>query len=222
MADMIKPEAGPRRWLVVMAKEPRCGAVKTRLSHDIGAVAATGFYRRTLANVCQRLEGDPRWRMLIAVSPDRAVKTSIWPKNSTLIAQGPGDLGARLQRVFDWLPPGPAIIIGTDIPEISAQRIAAAFHLLGSHDAVLGPADDGGYWLVGLKRSPRVRRIFAGVRWSSAQTLADTLANLKDARVALTDSLGDVDDESSHHRLGSAGARAVLPPWRRGSGYRSS
>jgi rSAM/selenodomain-associated transferase 1 len=211
MADMTKPERGPRRWLIVMAKEPRCGAVKTRLARDIGAVAATRFYRHTLANISARLARDPRWRMLLAVSPDMAVGSPVWPCGTTLIPQGSGDLGARMQRVFDWLPPGPAIIVGTDIPEITAEKIAAAFCLLQRHDAVFGPAHDGGYWLAGLKRSPGVRRIFDHVRWSSAHTLTDTLANLKGACVALTQPLSDVDDGESHRRLGGAGSRIVLP-----------
>ena len=211
MADLTKPEAGPRRWLVAMAREPRCGAVKTRLARDIGAVTATGFYRRTLANICRRLAHDPRWRMCLAVSPDLAIGSGIWPAGVLLIPQGPGDLGVRMQRVFDGLPPGPAVIIGTDIPQISAPHIAAAFRLLGSHDAVFGPAGDGGYWLAGLRRSPRVPAIFANVRWSSAHTLADTLANLKSASVALTETLCDVDDETSHRRLGPAGTRLILP-----------
>ncbi|GBE43766.1 2-phospho-L-lactate guanylyltransferase [bacterium BMS3Bbin10] len=211
MVEMARLEGGPRRWLVVMAKEPRCGAVKTRLSRDIGAVAATRFYRNIFANVCRRLVPDPRWRTIIAVSPDRATGSALWPEGAAIIPQGPGDLGARLQRVLDWLAPGPAIIIGTDIPEINAERIAAAFRLLRSHDAVFGPCDDGGYWMVGLRRSPRVRAIFADVRWSSAHTLADTRANLKGACVALTHPLEDVDDGASYRRLGAAGARVILP-----------
>ncbi len=215
MTELGKLEGGPRRWLVVMAREPRCGAVKTRLARDIGAVAATGFYRTTFTNVSRRLARDPRWRTIIAVSPDMAAVSPVWPRGAALIPQGPGDLGARLQRVLDWLPPGPAIIIGTDIPEISASRISAAFRLLHGHDAVFGPCDDGGYWMVGLRRSPRVRAIFGNVRWSSAHTLADTLANLKGARVAMTHSLADVDDGMSYRRLGKAGARVILPAmWR--------
>ena len=207
----MKPERGPRRWLVVMAKEPRCGAVKTRLSRDIGAVAATRFYRTTFANVCWRVVPDPRWRTLIAVSPDTSIDSAVWPQGADLIGQGGGDLGARMQRVFDCLPPGPAVIIGTDIPEISTRHISQAFHALGSNDAVLGACDDGGYWLVGLRRTPRVLDIFAGVRWSSAHTLADTLANLAGMRVAMLEQLSDVDDGENHRSLGSAGSRIVLP-----------
>lgn len=215
MADTIKPASGPRRWLVVMAKEPRCGAVKTRLARDIGAVAATQFYRHSLANVSARLARDPRWKTLIAVSPDRSIHSAVWPRGLDLIEQGEGNLGARMQRVLDCLPPGPVVIIGTDIPEISRRHIAQAFKALGSNDAVLGPCEDGGYWLVGLRRSPRVHGIFADVRWSSAQTLADTLANLEGMSVAMLEQLSDVDDGKSYRRLASAGSPVVLP-------YRSS
>lgn len=215
MAEMVKPERGPRRWLVIMAKEPRCGAVKTRLARDIGAVAATQFYRRTLRGVSARLTRDRRWRTLIAVTPDSAIRSPVWPHGAGLIAQGNGDLGARMQRAFDCLPPGPVVIIGTDIPEISSRHIAQAFRKLGSNDAVLGPCDDGGYWLVGQGRSPRVRDMFAGVRWSSAHTMEDTLHNLAGARVAMLEPLEDVDDGTSYRRLGSAGSRLMLP-------YRSS
>lgn len=197
-----------------MAKEPRCGAVKTRLAGDIGAVSATGFYRSALASVSARLVPDPRWRTLIAVTPDASVHSAVWPAGADLIAQGHGDLGARMQRLFDCLPPGPVVIIGTDIPEITPARIAEAFTALGSHDAVFGPCDDGGYWLVGLRRSPSISSIFDNVRWSSEYTLADTLANLKGARVSLLEHLSDVDDGPGHRRLKSAGARMVLPPWR--------
>ena len=211
MADMKTPGRGDRRWLVIMAKEPRCGAVKTRLARDIGSVAATGFYRRTLANVSLRVANDPRWRTLIAVTPDSAVFSPIWTRGCAPIPQRGGDLGARMQRLFDRLPPGPAVIIGTDIPEITHERIAAAFRALGPNDAVLGPGDDGGYWLVGLRRTPKVPAIFSNIRWSSKDTLADTLANLQGMRVALLDPLADADDGRGYRRLAPAGSRLVLP-----------
>jgi hypothetical protein len=156
-----------------------------------------------------------RWRTLIAVTPDSAIHAPVWPHGAGLVGQEEGDLGARMQRMFDCLPPGPVVIIGTDIPEISGRHIAQAFRKLGSNDAVLGPCDDGGYWLVGLRRSPRVREMFAGVRWSSVHTLKDTLANLAGARVAMLETLEDVDDGTSYRHLAKAGSRIMLP-------YRSS
>lgn len=197
------------RWLVVMAKEPRAGAVKTRLARDIGTVPATGFYRTSLSNLLRRVGMDTRWRTLVAVSPDTSLCSGAWPADSSVCPQGQGDLGARMQRVFDSLPPGPVIIIGTDIPEITPAHIAAAFQALGNADAVIGPGEDGGYWLIGLKRSPRIRAIFSGVRWSSANTLADTLSNLNDARVATLETLRDVDGGADWRALKIHASRVI-------------
>ena len=98
-------------------------------------------------------------------------------------------------RVFRSLPPGPAIIVGSDIPDLSPDHVARGFAALGRADMVLGPAADGGYWLIGL--SPRARAIdpFQGVRWSSPWALADTERALPAGfRLALIDRLADVDD----------------------------
>jgi hypothetical protein len=186
------------RTLLIMVKAPVAGQVKTRLADGIGVAAATGFYRTILSRTVRRLGGDPRWRTLLGVTPDRAVWSPVWPPCDGLVAQGPGDLGARMGRLFDRLQPGPVVIIGSDIPDIEAGDIAQAFRALGGHDAVLGPAPDGGYWLIGLKRAPRIPKPFSAVRWSSEHTLADTLANLRDCRVAQLRQLSDVDNSDDH------------------------
>ena len=90
---------------------------------------------------------------------------------------------------FRFCRRAPSIIVGSDIPAIEAEHIAQAFRLLGRNDAVFGPAADGGYWLIGLKRMPKALAPFAGVRWSSPHALADTLANLKGKRVAFAATL---------------------------------
>lgn len=181
--------------LVIMAKSPGMGRVKRRLAREIGASAAIRFYRSCLANTVMRLAPDPRWLTVLAVDPDRDLLTrfSPWSKRVALVPQGEGDLGRRMQRLFARLPPGPILIVGSDIPSISPAHIAEAFRLLGRADAVLGPAPDGGYWLVGLKRTPRVPAPFVRVRWSGPHALADTLANLKGRRVVLAATLNDVD-----------------------------
>ncbi|MEQ9225724.1 MAG: TIGR04282 family arsenosugar biosynthesis glycosyltransferase [Parvibaculum sp.] len=182
--------------LVIMAKAPLIGRVKTRLARDVGGVEALRFFRTAAASLIRRLGSDPRWRTVIAVSPDRAVyDAGIWPRDIPRIGQGGGDLGDRMGRLFRDLPPGPVVIVGADIPGIGAGHIAAAFAALGRHDAVFGPAEDGGYWLVGLKRRPRVHDIFEGVRWSSAETLADTVENVRMRKmsVAMLERLPDID-----------------------------
>jgi rSAM/selenodomain-associated transferase 1 len=188
------------KHLVIFAKAPRMGRVKTRLARDIGTVAAWGFFRHALAGLLRRLSDDPRWNTVIAVAPDSAVGAPVWPGHIDQAAQGQGDLGDRMQRAFDLLPPGLVIIVGADIPGITNTHIADAFRALGHHDAVFGQADDGGYWLVGLKRSPRIRKIFQNIRWSGPHALSDTLANLTGARIAMLEPLIDVDDGEDFKR----------------------
>lgn len=201
-----------------MVKEPRLGAVKTRLALQIGPAGAMRFCRSACAAILARLSRDPRWRTVLCVAPDTALRSPAWPASIPRVVQGGGDLGRRMQRVFAVMPPGPVVIVGTDIPQITPARIAAAFRALGGADAAVGPAEDGGYWLIGLRRSPRLLRPFARVRWSGPHALADTLANLSRARVARLGLLADVDDEKSHRRLAGAGGRVVLPPWWRPEG----
>jgi len=193
------------RHLVIFAKTPKLGAVKTRLAADIGAVAATAFYRRTLADLMMRLGRDDRWRCWAAISPDTAAATGVhrqafWPVGYDVIKQGSGDLGQRMGRVFRSLPPGPTVLIGADIPAIQAHHVKAAFRALGTHDAVFGPAGDGGYWLVGARRSPNVPDLFGGIPWSSDRTLADTLEKLAKAglKPALLETLEDIDDGAAY------------------------
>jgi rSAM/selenodomain-associated transferase 1 len=199
--------------LVILAKNPLLGHVKRRLGRDIGAVAATRFYRNCLSHIVLRLARDPRWRTVLAVDPARAVAQNIWPRHGSieLLPQGEGDLGHRMQRLFALMPPGPAIIIGSDIPAIRPEHIAEAFKLLGQADAVLGPALDGGYWLVGLKTRPRLPRPFAGVRWSTPYALADTVANLDGKRVAFAAMLSDVDDAQDLRRERAHSERLISP-----------
>lgn len=197
----MTPERGYTNWLVVMSKAPRMGNVKTRLARDIGASEALRFYKTNTGEVLRNVGDDPRWTTVIAAAPDSAVlDTGFWPGQMPRVPQGEGDLGTRMDRVMKTMPPGPVVLIGCDIPNVSDTRIAAAFKALSNHDAVFGPAEDGGYWLVGLKRFPHVRSIFDNVRWSTEHALADTRANLKDARVALLDTLPDIDTGADYAR----------------------
>lgn len=191
-----------RRHVVVFLRAPQLGRVKTRLAADVGALTALHFYRASADGVLRRLARDQRWRCHIAVTPDhRAQLPRPWPA-VPLIRQGGGDLGRRMARVFRRLPPGPALIVGSDVPELRPRHIAAGFRALGRRDAVFGPATDGGYWLIGFRRSPRLPHgLFEKVRWSSADALADTLAGLpRTMTVALLPALEDVDDAESYRR----------------------
>jgi glycosyltransferase A (GT-A) superfamily protein (DUF2064 family) len=103
-------------------------------------------------------------------------------------------------RAFRTLPPGPVIIVGADIPGITSAEIAHAFRKLAGVDAIVGAARDGGYWLIGLRRGPRLPYLFRDVRWSTSTALSDTWKNLHLRPVALAATLDDVDDGGGYAR----------------------
>lgn len=190
-----------------MLKEPRPGRVKTRLARDIGAPAAAWWFRHQVRALLRRLS-DPRWELILAVAPDRAgLASRAIPGGLPRLPQGPGDLGARMGRLLRCAPPGPVLIVGADIPGLGRGDIADAFAALGHADAVIGPADDGGFWLVGLRRTrPVPPGLFAGVRWSTAHARADTEATLGGLRLARLRTLADVDTAAD---LPSSGGRVT-------------
>ncbi len=192
-----------RPLVVVFVKAPRLGAVKTRLARDIGQTAARRFYRETTAAVLARLARERRWDLVLAVTPDRfARRGRWWPAALAREAQGSGDLGLRMARALRRHPPRPCVVVGSDIPDLGPAHLRPAFSALAASDLVLGPAADGGYWLVGARNPALLARLFRGVRWSSSHTLADTLANLPAGRRrALLETLEDVDSAADLRRV---------------------
>ena len=184
-----------------MVKEPRPGRVKTRLGRDIGNIAATWWFRHQVRGLLRRMR-DPRWRLILAVAPDTSLsRCREWPGDLAWIPQGRGDLGDRMSRLFREAPVGPTIIIGADIPGVTRARIWAAFQALGHAPSVVGPAPDGGYWLVGLKRTSAVSPgLFSSVRWSSRYALEDTIKTLP-GPVGFVDELQDVDTKADLDHL---------------------
>jgi rSAM/selenodomain-associated transferase 1 len=190
-----------QRHLAVFLKAPRLGQVKTRLAAGIGALAALGFHRATAAALIRGVARDRRWRVSLWLSPRNALRQRNVPHlGLPRFDQGSGDLGARMALVFRRLPPGPVVLVGTDVPALDAAVIADAFRRLDGSDAVLGPAGDGGYWLVGLRGPRRLRPPFRQVRWSTKHALADTTAQLGRARVALLPPLDDIDTPADFQR----------------------
>lgn len=185
------------RTLVIFARTPRRGAVKRRLAASVGDAAALRFHRLTLEALVRRLARDPRWRTVLCVTGG----SYRWPRGVRRRLQGRGGLGARMARAIAAMPPGPVVLVGSDIPDLRPAHVARAFRVLARHHAVFGPARDGGYWLVGVRDRALLRNLFHGVRWSTPLALADTVANLPPGRShALVDKLADVDDEAGWRR----------------------
>lgn len=187
-----------RRHLVIFARAPQWARVKRRLAAEIGTAAATRFYRLTLSRQIRLMTQDHRWTVWLFVTPDKALHHPAWQgvAHTQVRRQGAGDLGQRMKLPFRLLPTGPIVLVGSDIPAMTPRHIARAFALLGRHDLVFGPASDGGFWLIGARRvRPLPRALFAGVRWSTAHALADTLRTIPAGHsVGMADTLDDIDD----------------------------
>jgi uncharacterized protein len=191
--------------LIIFAKAPRMGVSKTRLAAGIG-VARAWRVKRTLDAFTCRIATSPKWTTILAVGHPRDVAAAFpgaWPNTIARIPQGRGDLGKRMATALRAYGRDPVCIIGTDLPDLRTSDINSAFQALASHDVVIGPATDGGYWLIGLSARAARRANLGDVRWSTQHTRADTLATLpKGWRVALLREMEDVDDAASFRRSG--------------------
>lgn len=194
------------RTLILVAKAPLPGFSKTRLaggSLDPRSVArlADAFLRDTL-RACERVS---HARLVISYAPPGSEEhfRSRAPR-AHLVPQREGDLGARLRAAFEAafrLEAAPAVMIGSDTPHIGAERIERAFAALERADCALGPAPDGGYYLIGL-REPRAA-LFEGIDWSTERVLAQTLARARSLGLSaeLLDELSDIDRLEDLERL---------------------
>jgi hypothetical protein len=198
-----------RPTLIVMARFPKLAHGKSRLAAEIGKVEALRINRLLHARA-MRTARDPRWRTLLAVTPDRDVGCAlpgVWPADVRRIAQGRGDLGARMTRAMAGNT-GPVALIGTDCPAMTRADIAAAFAALRREPAAIGPARDGGFWIVAARRARDIAAAFAGVRWSTAHAMADVLAQLR-VPVLVLRTLGDVDTLDDWRRRRPPGVNAA-------------
>ena len=184
--------------LFVVTKPNLMGMAKTRLARDIGVVEARRINAMAMSSVMKAVV-DPRWQTALYVTPDNALyqRQPSWPDTLTRISQGSGDLGARLSRAYALAPLGKVVFIGTDMPDLSRKDLAKAFRFLNQADCVVGPADDGGFWLIGLNKRVGSAPPFANVRWSSSETLKDVRANLGSAKIQYLETRIDIDDAAS-------------------------
>jgi hypothetical protein len=179
--------------LIVMAKAPRIGVGKSRLAKDVGEAAALRINCALQAHTL-RVARDVHWRTLLCVTPDDAVDLrlpGVWPDDVERIAQGEGDLGERMARAL--APHANVAMIGADCPELEPAHIASAFEALAHAPFALGPAVDGGFWLIAARQGERAAAAMAGVRWSTEFAAQDVIANLGAQNVALLATLRDVD-----------------------------
>ncbi len=185
-----------------MARWPAPGRCKRRLAQELGAARAAQIQARltvhTLAAARDARQGHGL-ELVLSVEGLGGLAASRWGQAlgaDRTVLQGRGALGLRMQRQFQRAAREGAskvVLIGSDLPELEASDLSAAFTSLGHFQGVLGPAHDGGYWLIGLRRPEP--ELLAGIAWGSEQVLEQTLAAM--ARRGLEPELltrrGDLD-----------------------------
>jgi rSAM/selenodomain-associated transferase 1 len=203
-----------RGCIAVFAKPPRPGEVKTRLAPDLGeagaAALAGAFFLDTWASV-----SSVEWADVVLATTDVGAPEWQLPEGTPVWAQGEGDLGQRMEHVLSRaLARYPfALAVGTDAPGLPDTLLRAARHALSGADAVLGPSEDGGFYLVGLRRCPT--GLFADLPWSADQTFDRTLERfrVRGLRTAVLPPWFDVDTGADLDRLRKllAAGRVVAP-----------
>lgn len=182
--------------VIVFVKAPRPGWVKTRLAADLDPEAAAAIHRVLVGRTVARLGRLPDVELRFAPD-DAGAEIKPWLRPGWRLAgQGTGDLGERLERATSAaLTEGSrgAVVIGTDCPALEPEDLDEATAGLEQHDVVLGPAEDGGYWLIGL-RAPQPA-LFRGIPWSTAEVFERTCDRARDAGLSMRSlrRLRDVD-----------------------------
>jgi len=182
--------------LVVFARAPELGRVKTRLAAALGEAVALRLYTAFLedslhvASAAARLAGAD---LVVATAGDwRDERYAHEP-------QPDGDLGARMHHFVERYRDGGVCLIGSDAPTLQAAQIVAAFQALRRHEVVIGPSDDGGYWLLGTTRS--IPELLTEMPWSTPRVLDETLHRLVGRSVELVDAWYDIDELADVERL---------------------
>ena len=165
---------------------PTPGQAKTRLIPALGPQGAADLHRRLTERTVATVRAAGLALEIRCTGADPA-RFRDWRGVEAVVDQGEGDLGARLARTAQTLP---VLLLGADIPGLQPQHLAAAAAALATAPAVIGPAADGGYWLLGL--AVPMPQLFTDIEWGTGSVLAATLAKLPPGTPRL-DTLSDLD-----------------------------
>jgi rSAM/selenodomain-associated transferase 1 len=191
------------RTLGLFARQPVAGQVKTRLARSTSPEWAAQVAWAFLLDSLHRFQGvADRSVLLFTPDDDSALFRVARRCNFDRRPQGPGDLGERLARFIGChVDEGPVVVIGSDSPTLPRSLIEVAFVELRTADVVIGPATDGGYYLIGCRR--HLPGLFVGIDWGGRHVLAQTVEQLHglDARLALLAPWYDVDTLDDWHTL---------------------
>ncbi len=209
----MTPAGDRQSAILVFAKEPEPGAVKTRLIPAIGETAATAVYRSLLEQALTCAAQVPvtgRYLYAEKAPAEGMLDTRSAALGLDLRLQNGQGLGDRMYSAFSETMAryAQAVLIGSDCPEYTPDYVAAALDALADHDAVIGPAHDGGYVLLALRRLDR--QIFDGIAWSTDRVLTQTRERLRSLSWTWAElaPLHDVDDADALSRFPALAAAA--------------
>jgi len=175
------PRHDPRA-LIIFAREPRLGRVKTRLARDLPPERVLALYNALVQDTLALASGLSCQRYLFYTGSRTIPVLSRYAPAFELIPQSGADLGIRMRRAFRRVfrrGARKAVIIGTDCPFIRPVEVRRAWRILETRDCVVGPSRDGGYYLLGLREEQP--GLFEGIRWSSPEVFRQTLGRLRRA-----------------------------------------
>jgi rSAM/selenodomain-associated transferase 1 len=176
----------PSIRVALFTRWPEAGKAKTRLIPALGAQGAADLHRRLTERTVATVR-EARLALEIRSTGGDPAMFRDWLGVDDVVDQGEGDLGKRLSRAAEHLP---LLLLGADIPGLLPQHLTDAAAALAHHPAVIGPAADGGYWLLGL--AVPMPALFRDVAWGTASVLATTLARLP-AETPRLETLSDLD-----------------------------
>ena len=186
-----------KNCLIIFTRYPEAKKTKTRLIPVLGAEGAANLHRQLTETIITQVKELQEVLIEVHFTGGNQQLMQAWlGENITYRQQTEGDLGKRMATAFQTAFNSgieKAVIIGSDCPALNSQIITEAFAALSQHELVLGPATDGGYYLIGLKRL--IPELFTGINWGTSEVLQQTVAiaeNLKLAVSYLT-TLSDVD-----------------------------
>lgn len=169
--------------LLFFVKFPQNGAVKTRLAKDIGADQAAALYRCFVLDMLETLARIPQ-RICVCYAPEQPEQRyKEWlGSDYAYMAQQGADLGERMKNSFcHAFEQGieKVVLLGSDLPDLPSHCVQEAFERLDTHDSVIGPSHDGGYYLIGFRQDAFLPEAFQGIQWSQSSVYQQTIHTLK-------------------------------------------
>ncbi len=201
------------KGLGLFLKKPEPGKVKTRLAKTLGDAFAARVYTAFVSDLFKTLHGLQEVQIFVFFTPDddqiavedflKSITDKGLREQIQLVPQGEGDLGHRMVRAFKRLEKAVerGVLIGTDFPTLKGSTLEAAWQALDSNDLTLGPALDGGYYLIGMKDSHP--ELFEGVNWSTESVFSETIQRSENLglKTVILEEGDDIDDEKDLKNL---------------------